>query len=210
MEFFKIRRSIPFMRHALVFNVISIVVFLASVFFLATKGLHFSIEFTGGSVLEVSYPQAADPEGVRGTLEKIGLKDVSVQTFGTSRDVLIRLPLKAAEGQSQSDAMQKLTESVVAALTAAPISGEAAECAALHKAYRELIATDLKKRPPEKIAEVDRLRQQLCNMAVQIERHPAAGLDLAGKIPARVPVGIDEGFEGDSEAARIAEDRAVR
>ena len=60
MEFFKIRRDIPFMRYALYFNIISLVTFLAAVFFLATKGLHFSIEFTGGTVMEVSYPQAAD------------------------------------------------------------------------------------------------------------------------------------------------------
>ena len=65
MEFFRFRRNIPFMRHALVFNVISIIVFLASVILLATKGLHFSIEFTGGTVMEVSYPQAADPDRIR-------------------------------------------------------------------------------------------------------------------------------------------------
>src|SRR5471032_1798408 len=97
MEFFRIRRSIPFMRHALVFNVISLVVFLLAVFFLATKGLHFSIEFLGGTVMEVSYPQAAEPDKVRATLDHIGAKDVSVQTFGSSRDILVRLPLKAAQ-----------------------------------------------------------------------------------------------------------------
>jgi preprotein translocase subunit SecF len=170
MEFFRIRRSIPFMRHALVFNIISIVVFLASVGFLVTRGLHFSIEFTGGTVLEVNYPQAADPEAIRSTLEKIGLKDVSVQTFGTSRDVLIRMPLKETQGQSQNDAMQKLTETVFAALTATPIPAEAAECAALHKAYRELTATDLKSRPAEKAAEVERLRQQLQGKCVELKR----------------------------------------
>ena len=62
MEFFKIRRTIPFMRHALVFNVTSLIVFLLAIFFLATKGLHFSIEFTGGTVMEVSYKDDANPE----------------------------------------------------------------------------------------------------------------------------------------------------
>ena len=93
MEFFRIRRTIPFMRHALVFNITSLVVFILSIGFLLFKGLHFSIEFTGGTVLEVSYAQAADAEKIRSTLDGIGLKDVSVQNFGTSRDVLIRLPI---------------------------------------------------------------------------------------------------------------------
>src|ERR1700733_7044216 len=117
MEFFRIRRTIPFMRHALVFNVISLVVFLLSVLFLATKGLNFSIEFLGGTVIEVSYPQAAEPDRIRESLDAIGLKDVSVQTFGSSHDILVRLPLKAAEGQSQNVAMQKQTEQGFAALT---------------------------------------------------------------------------------------------
>ena len=92
MEFFKIRRTIPFMRYALVFNVISFLTFLAAVFFLATSGLHFSVEFTGGTLIEVSYPQSADVERVRQTLEKSGFKG-EVQNFGSSRDVLIRLPV---------------------------------------------------------------------------------------------------------------------
>ena len=60
MEFFKIRRDIPFMRHALVFNVISVIVFVLAVFFLATRGLHCGVDFTGGTVMEVTYPQPAD------------------------------------------------------------------------------------------------------------------------------------------------------
>jgi preprotein translocase subunit SecF len=60
MEFFRIRKDIPFMRHALVFNIISLITFLLAVFFLATKGLHFSIEFTGGTLMEVTYAQAPD------------------------------------------------------------------------------------------------------------------------------------------------------
>ncbi|MCA6217300.1 protein translocase subunit SecF [Ideonella sp. B7] len=93
MEFFRIRRDIPFMRYALVFNVISAVTFVAAVFFLFTRGLHLSNEFTGGTVLEVSYAQSADLGRVRGVVQQLGFGDVQVQNFGTSRDVMIRLPV---------------------------------------------------------------------------------------------------------------------
>ena len=95
MEFFKIRKDIPFMRHALVFNVISLVTFLLAVFFLATRGLNFGVDFTGGTVMEVSYSQAADLPKIRTLLERNGYTDVTVQNFGGSHDVLIRLPGKA-------------------------------------------------------------------------------------------------------------------
>ncbi|MBS1236444.1 MAG: preprotein translocase subunit SecF [Proteobacteria bacterium] len=95
MEFFKIRKDIPFMRHALVFNVISLITFLLAVFFLATRGLNFGVDFTGGTVMEVSYTQAADLPKIRTLLEKNGYTDVTVQNFGGSHDVLIRLPGKA-------------------------------------------------------------------------------------------------------------------
>jgi preprotein translocase subunit SecF len=95
MEFFRIRRDIPFMRHALVFNVISALTFLAAVFFLATRGLHYSIEFTGGNVIEAAYAQSADIPKVRAAIEGLGLGDVLVQNFGSSRDVMIRVPLRA-------------------------------------------------------------------------------------------------------------------
>jgi preprotein translocase subunit SecF len=112
MEFFRIRKDIPFMRHALVFNIISLITFLAAVFFLATRGLHFSIEFTGGTVLEVSYAQAAELEKIRKQLEADGFVDTQVQNFGTSRDVLIRVPLaKDAEAG-------KVGERVMGSLTA--------------------------------------------------------------------------------------------
>jgi preprotein translocase subunit SecF len=97
MEFFRISKDIPFMRHALVFNVISLVTFLLAVFFLATKGLHLSIEFTGGTLIEVSYQQAADLDKIRKKLEADGFTDTQVINFGSSRDVLIRVPLKAGE-----------------------------------------------------------------------------------------------------------------
>jgi preprotein translocase subunit SecF len=93
MEFFKIRGTIPFMRHALVFNVISALTFLAAVFFLSTRHLHFSVEFTGGTLMEVTYQHAADVERVRQSLDKAGFKP-EVQNFGSSRDVLIRLPVQ--------------------------------------------------------------------------------------------------------------------
>lgn len=101
MEFFRIRRDIPFMRHALVLNVISAVTFLAAVFFIATRGLHLSIEFTGGTVIEVAYPKAAELEKVRGTIEAMNFGEVQVQNFGTSRDVLIRLPVRGDVKQGE-------------------------------------------------------------------------------------------------------------
>ncbi|NOV25290.1 protein translocase subunit SecF [Cupriavidus necator] len=118
MEFFRIRRDIPFMKHALIFNVISFLTFAAAVFFLWQKGLHLSIEFTGGTVMEVSYQQAADLEKIRGQVGKLGYSDVQVQNFGTSRDVMIRLPLqKGADGKPVTSAQQ--SEQVMGALTAA-------------------------------------------------------------------------------------------
>jgi preprotein translocase subunit SecF len=105
MEFFKIRRTIPFMRHALVFNVISVVTFLLAVFFLATRGLNFSVEFTGGTLLEVSYQQSADVDAVRQKLADAGYK-AEVQNFGSSRDVLIRM--HADKSQSSADLSEKV------------------------------------------------------------------------------------------------------
>jgi len=107
MEFFKIRRTIPFMRHALVFNVISAITFVLAVFFLATKGLNFSVEFTGGTLLEINYQQAADVDAIRQALDKAGFK-AEAQNFGSSRDVLIRMHLE--KSQSSSDLSQKVME----------------------------------------------------------------------------------------------------
>ena len=107
MEFFRIRLDIPFMRHALVLNVISALTFIAAIFFLITKGLHLSVEFTGGTVMEVSYTQAAPLNSIRDDLAKLGYQDIQVQNFGSSKDVLIRLPLqKGADGQVISSAQQ--------------------------------------------------------------------------------------------------------
>jgi preprotein translocase subunit SecF len=101
MEFFRIRRDIPFMRHALVFNVVSFLTFAAAVFFLFSRGLHLSIEFTGGTVLEVEYAQTADINKTRGVVEAMGFGEVQVQNFGTSRDVMIRLPIRGDAKQSE-------------------------------------------------------------------------------------------------------------
>jgi preprotein translocase subunit SecF len=104
MEFFRIRRDIPFMKNALIFNVISFLTFAAAVFFLITRGLHLSVEFTGGTVMQVSYAQAADVEGVRRTVAGLGFADVQVQNFGTASDVMIRLPAqKGVSSAQQSD-----------------------------------------------------------------------------------------------------------
>jgi len=95
VEFFRIKHDIPFMRRALVFNVISIITFILAVVFLATKGLNFGVDFTGGTVMEVHYMQPAEIHKIREALAKLGFNDASVQNFGTSQDVLIRLSVKA-------------------------------------------------------------------------------------------------------------------
>jgi preprotein translocase subunit SecF len=112
MEFFKIRRHIPFMENALIFNVISFLTFAAAVFFLVHRGLHLSVEFTGGTVMEIAYSQPADVEKVRRTVSGLGFPDVQVQNFGTSRDVLIRL--RAQRGVSSA----QQSEQVLSALKA--------------------------------------------------------------------------------------------
>jgi preprotein translocase subunit SecF len=114
MEFFRIQRDIPFMRHALVLNAVSVITFLLAVFFLATRGLHLSIEFTGGTVIEVSYSQSADLGKIRETIEGLGYADAQVQNFGTSQDVMIRLPLREESGQTSA----AQSEQVMAALQA--------------------------------------------------------------------------------------------
>jgi preprotein translocase subunit SecF len=110
MEFFKIKKDIPFMRYALIFNVISAITFILAVFFLITKGLNFGVDFTGGTVMELNYSQQADIPKIRDTLDKLGYPDVAVQNFGTSRDVLIRLPLR------KDTSSAKLSDTVMAAL----------------------------------------------------------------------------------------------
>jgi preprotein translocase subunit SecF len=112
MEFFRIQKDIPFMRHALKFNIISLVTFLLAVVFLFSKGLHLSVEFTGGTLIEVAYQETADLEKIRGSLGKAGFTDYAVQNFGSSKDVMIRLPLKSDQQSAQ------LGESVMKSLNA--------------------------------------------------------------------------------------------
>jgi preprotein translocase subunit SecF len=95
MEFFRIRRDIPFMSHALKFNVVSAVTFLLAVVFLAINGLHFNIEFTGGTVIELKYASAPDLAKIRAHVDSLNLGEASVQSFGSATDLLVRLPVKA-------------------------------------------------------------------------------------------------------------------
>lgn len=113
MEFFRIKKDIPFMKHALIFNAISFITFALAVFFLLTRGLHLSVEFTGGTVMEVAYSQPAELAKVRETVSGLGYSDVQVQNFGTARDVMIRLPAQKGVSSAQQ------SEQVLGALKAA-------------------------------------------------------------------------------------------
>jgi len=103
MELFRIKNDIPFMRHAVLFNVASFLFFVAAVAFIAVRGLAFSIEFTGGTVIELAYTQAAPLEKVRGKVQEMGYADAQVQNFGSSRELLIRLPLKGEDSNKQAE-----------------------------------------------------------------------------------------------------------
>ena len=111
MEFFRIHRDIPFMRHALTFNVISLVTFLLAVVFLATRGLNFGVDFRGGTVIEVAYAHAVDFNRMRTALDKLNLGEYTAQAFGRSDTALIRLPLK-------DESSAALSERVMSALKA--------------------------------------------------------------------------------------------
>ena len=110
MEFFRFERDIPFMSWGKYTTTISLLTFVLSVFFIAYKGLNLGVDFTGGTVLEVNYAQPADLNKIRGTFSSIGISDVSVQNFGSSRDVMIRLPIKGELSAA------KLSEIVIDAL----------------------------------------------------------------------------------------------
>ncbi len=118
MEFFRLKKDIPFMSYGRLTTAISLITFILSVFFLWHKGLNLGVDFTGGTMMEVSYPQAADLGKIRSTVDSIGLKEASVQNFGTSHDVLIRLPVKAGLSGTQ------LSEQVLSALKDADSSVE--------------------------------------------------------------------------------------
>lgn len=136
MEFFKIRNDIPFMRHALIFNAVSLITFLAAVFFLFSRGLHLSVEFTGGTVMEVSYSQPADLEKVRGVVAAQGFTDVQVQNFGTARDVMIRLPAQKGVSSAQQ------SDKVLAALKASDSSANLRRTEYVGPQVGEELATD--------------------------------------------------------------------
>ena len=111
MEFFKIHKDIPFMRNALIFNAVSFITFALAVFFLFSRGLHLSVEFTGGTVMEVAYTKTAEVEKIRNTVSNLGFTDVQVQNFGTSRDVMIRLPAQKGVTTAQQSDKVLVTES---------------------------------------------------------------------------------------------------
>jgi preprotein translocase subunit SecF len=110
MEFFKLKRDIAFMRHALVFNAISFITFLAAVFFLFYKGLHLSVEFTGGTLVEVNFEKSVDLDDIRASINTLGYSDVQIQNFGSTRDILIRMPI--VKGVSSNEQSEKVMETL--------------------------------------------------------------------------------------------------
>jgi len=118
MELFRIKNDIPFMSYGRLTTTISLVTFILAVFFLATRGLNFGVDFTGGTIMEVSYPQAANLDTIRKAVDNIGLKEATVQNFGSSRDVLIRLPAKT------DISLANLSEHVKEALVSADPAAE--------------------------------------------------------------------------------------
>ena len=118
MELFRIKKDIPFMSYGRITTAISLITFILAVMFLATKGLNYGVDFTGGTVMEVNYPQAANLDSIRKAVDSIGLRDATVQNFGTSHDVLIRLPLK------KDLSIAQLSETVTKALQVADPKAE--------------------------------------------------------------------------------------
>jgi preprotein translocase subunit SecF len=118
MELFRIKKDIPFMSYGRITTAISLITFILAIFFLYSKGLNYGVDFTGGTVMEVNYPQAANIDSIRKAVDSIGLKDATVQNFGTSRDVLIRLPLK------KDMSIAQLSETVAKALQTADPKAE--------------------------------------------------------------------------------------
>ena len=106
MEIFRVKTDIPFMRFRKISAIISTSIFIASILFLVFRGLNLGVDFTGGTLMEVSYPQAANLEEIRSTLKQIDLPEAQVQNFGTNSDVLIRLPV--VENLSLADLSEKI------------------------------------------------------------------------------------------------------
>jgi preprotein translocase subunit SecF len=177
MEFFRIHKTIPFMRYALVFNVISLVTFLTAVGFLVFRGLNLSIEFTGGTVMEVHYRAAPDVDAIRAAIAAKVSGDSQVTTFGAAEDILIRLPTRPGLASGQ------LADEVFAALTAKPAAGEAAGCADLHAADVQFKQLPQAARTPEAEAPVAQQRKALEGQCTELRRvefvGPQVGSELA-------------------------------
>lgn len=177
MEFFRISRTIPFMRYSLIFNVISLITFLIAVGFLIFRGLNLSIEFTGGTVMEVAYRDPADLEAIRGVIDKQQWGEFQVQSFGAANDVLIRLPPKSGLSSGQQ------AETVFSALTAGPAPGEAAACAPLHQTYARLAAIPIPQRAAADSEAYQAQAKDLAGQCTELRRiefvGPQVGSELA-------------------------------
>lgn len=176
MEFFRIRRTIPFMRYSLYFNAASAVTFLIAVGFLFVRGLNLSIEFTGGTVMEVSYRAPADVEKIRSAINKLGWGDFQVQSFGAASDVLIRLPARKGFSSGQQ------AEIVMTALTAEASPGEASECPALHAAYADFVKHPQAERTSEMSAPLLARERDLAGRCTELRRVEFVGPQVGGEL----------------------------
>jgi preprotein translocase subunit SecF len=177
MEFFRISRTIPFMRYALVFNVISLITFLTAVGFLAFRGLNLSIEFTGGTVMELSYRAPADLEAIRNAIGATEKGDFQVQSFGSAQDVLIRLPSHPGLPSGQQ------AEAVFSALTATPTAGESGACAGLHADYAAFVRIPVADRTTDAADALHKASERLAGQCTEMRRveyvGPQVGAELA-------------------------------
>lgn len=177
MEFFRIHRTIPFMRYALIFNVISLITFLTAVGFLAFRGLNLSIEFTGGTVMEVAYRAPANLEAIRAAIGATEKGEFQVQSFGSAEDVLIRLPARSGFTSGQQ------AEQVFSALTAVPSPGEAPACEALHAQYAKFTQLAPGERTQEASAALLSAQRPLAGQCTELRRveyvGPQVGTELA-------------------------------
>jgi preprotein translocase subunit SecF len=93
MEIFRVKNDIPFLKYRKIAAFISILTFVMAFFFLFQKGLNYGVDFTGGTIIEISYEEKANIDEIREQLTQINLNEIQVQNFGTDKDVLIRMPL---------------------------------------------------------------------------------------------------------------------
>ena len=177
MEFFRIHRTIPFMRYALVFNVISLITFLTAVGFLAFRGLNLSIEFTGGTVMEVAFRAPANLEAIRAAISAKEKGEFQVQSFGSAEDVLIRLPARSGFTSGQQ------AEQVFSALTAEASPGEVPACGALHEQYAKFVALPQAERTAEASNALQNAQRPLSGQCTELRRvefvGPQVGTELA-------------------------------